>query len=180
MSPIGGVPFQAEVTRHMKPDPLSPKPMTSDSPGLATALLREGWAPHRFANSDIVVILPQARIAKFGENGTLYASFSRDNKIDFTATLHTNPRFINQRELALEFVSQLSKKKNATAVDLATYRYFADPNVGIEKSRENNFWVIGIPGAVVVISLTRDAGAAFAPDLERIRAAIPAIVGELL
>jgi hypothetical protein len=164
----------------MKPDRISPKPPTPVSASLPTALLRDGWIPHRFANSDIVVILPRARMAKFGENGTLYASFTRDNKIDFTATLHTNPKFKNQRELALEFISQLSKKKNAKVVDLATYRYFADPTVGIEKSRENNYWVIGIPSAVVVVSLTRDVGGSFPPAIEGIRLAIPNIIGELL
>jgi hypothetical protein len=154
-----------------------PAPMSASLP---TALLRDGWTPHRFANSDIVVILPKARIAKFGENGTLYASFDRDNKIDFTATLHTSPKFKDQRELALEFVSELSKKKNAKVVDLATYRYFADPNVGIEKSRENNYWVIGIPGAVVVVSLSRYVGGSFPSTVEGIRLAIPRIIGELL
>jgi hypothetical protein len=81
---------------------------------------------------------------------------------------------------ALEFVAKLAIKKNAKTVDLATYCYFADPNVGIEKSRENNYWVIGIPGAVVVVSLTRDVGDSFPPAIESIRLAIPSIVGELL
>jgi hypothetical protein len=163
----------------MKPDQTSPEPPVPSSASLPTALLREGWTPHRFANSDIVVILPTARIAKFGENGTLYASFSRA-KVDFTATLHTNPTFKHQLESSLEFVSKLAKKKNAKVVDVATYRYFADPNVSMEKSREHNFWVIGIPSAVVVVSLTRDVGCSFSPDVERIRLAIPNIIGELL
>ena len=100
----------------------SPVPISASLP---TALLREGWTPHRFANSDVVVILPTARIAKFGENGVLHASFSR-GQVDFTATLHTNPTFKHHRESSLEFVSKLAKKKNANVVDVATYRYFGE------------------------------------------------------
>lgn len=165
--------------RDLKPGQISSEPSAPNGASLPTALLRDGWTPHRFANSDIVVILPPARIAKFGENGTLYASFS-PAKVDFTATLHTNPAFKKQREFALEFVSKLAKKKNATIVDVATCRYFADPKAGIEKSREHNFWVIGIPGAVVVVSLTRDVGCSFPPAIGRILQAIPNIIGELL
>jgi hypothetical protein len=84
----------------MNPDQIPAKPPAPNSASLPTTLLRDGWMPHRFPNSDIVVILPKARILKFGENGTLYASYTSSNKIDFTATLHTNPNFKNKRELA--------------------------------------------------------------------------------
>lgn len=163
----------------MNSDQIPADTSAPNSASLPTALLRDGWMPHRFPNSDIVIVLPKARIVKFGENGALYASFTR-SQVDFTATLHTNPKFKNQRELALEFVSNLAKKKNAEIIDVATYRYFADPKVAIEKSREHSFWVIGIPSAVVVVSLTRDVGSPFPPELESIRLAIPRIIGELL
>ena len=157
----------------------SPASQKVSGASMPTALLRDGWKPYRFPDSEIVVILPQTLVAGFGEDGVLYAS-SNGTDTDFAATLHTNSEFTNCRELALEFVSDLAAKKGAQVVDVATYRYFADPNVHTEGRNEHNFWVIAIPGAVVVVSLTRAAGSPFPPALESVRAAIPDIIGELL
>jgi hypothetical protein len=162
---------------------LKPDQSSSDPPGgsasLPSGLLRRGWVPYRFPNSDVMVVLPRPKAAQFNEKGALFALFTK-GEVDFTATLHSNPVFTKQRERALEFVASLAKKKNATPVDVATYRYFADPKVGGEGSREHHFWVIGIPGAVVVVSLTRDVGSEFPPAMEEIRLAIPRIIGEVL
>lgn len=38
----------------MKPDHVSAQPPVNNSASLPTALLRDGWVPYRFANSDIV------------------------------------------------------------------------------------------------------------------------------
>ena len=132
----------------MHPDHPSQEPPGTSSASLPTGLLRDGWVPYRFPDSNIVVILPPPRVAKFGDmrgNRALYASFPPGNKIDFTATLHARPGFTKRRELALDFVANLAKKKNAQAIDVATYRYFADPKIGGDGPREHHYWVIGIP-----------------------------------
>lgn len=147
--------------------------------GLPTDLLRTGWKPYRFPDSDVVVILPQAMTVAFGDDGVLHGS-STDDEPDFTATLHADPRLREDREFALEFVSHLASTKGGRVVDTATYRYFSDPKTERDGLKEHAFWVIGIPGAVVVVSLTRESGSALPNLLEEVRAAIPRIVGELV
>jgi hypothetical protein len=94
-----------------------------------------------------------------------------------TATLHTNPKFTQSKELALKFVENLAKKKGAEPIDVATYRYFIDPKEGHEDSRIITFFVIGIPGAMVVVSLSRQPDSPPSELIKSIRHAIPYIIG---
>jgi hypothetical protein len=146
---------------------------------LPTKLLRDGWTPHCFPNSTVVVTLPPAVTVQFDDKGVLHG-FARGPGHFLTAALHTNPKFKQSRELALEFVENLAKKKGAQAVDVATYKYFIDPTEGREDSRIITFCVIGIPGAVVVVSLSRQADSPPSELIESIRQAIPQIIGELV
>jgi hypothetical protein len=97
----------------------------------------------------------------------------------FTATLQINDEIKRHRELALEFVGHLAKKKGAQPIDFATYRYFIDPREEREGERVITFCVIGIPGSVVVVSLSRQHDSAPSPYVESIRRAIPKIIGEM-
>ncbi len=142
-------------------------------------LLRDGWTPHCFPNSTVVVALPPGVTVQFDDKGVLHG-FTRGLGRFFTATLHTKPKFTQSKELALKFVENLAKKKGAQAVDVATYRYFIDPKEGREDSRVITFCVIGIPGAVVVISLSRQPDSPSSEHIESIRHAIPQIIGELV
>jgi hypothetical protein len=142
-------------------------------------LLRDGWAPHCFPNSTVVVALPPGVTVQFDDKGVLHG-FARGLGSFFTATLHTNTKFTQNKDLALQFVKNLGIKKGAQAVDVATYRYFIDPKEGRQDSRIITFCVIGIPGAVVVVSLSRQPDSAPAQHIESIRNAIPYIIGELV
>jgi len=142
-------------------------------------LLREGWTPHCFPNSTVVVALPPGVTVQFDDKGVLHG-FARGLGRFFTATLHTNSKFTQSKELALKFVENLAKKKGAQAIDVATYKYFIDPIEGHEGSRVITFCVIGIPGAVVVVSLSRQPDSPPSELVESIRHAIPQIIGELV
>jgi hypothetical protein len=156
-----------------------PEPENPWGGSLPLKLLRDGWTPHCFPNSTVLVALPPGVTVKFDDKGVLHG-FARGLGRFFTATLHTNPKFTQSRELALEFVGNLARKKGAEAIDIATYRYFIDPKEGCDGSRVITFCVIGIPGAVVVLSLSRERGSPPSEFFENIRKAIPQIIGELL
>jgi hypothetical protein len=154
---------------------------TTDNPwgeSLPAKLLRDGWTPHGFANSNVVVALPPGVIGRFNDKGVLNAGVPKLGAF-FTATLHSNAKFTQDRKSALDFVEHLAKKKGATPVDAATYRYFVDPTESRNDSRILTFYVIGIPGAVVVVTLRRPPDAPPSEVVEKIRQAIPYIVGEL-
>ena len=155
------------------------KPENPWGESLPVKLLREGWAPHCFPNSTVVVALPPGVTVQFDDKGVLHG-FARGLGLFFTATLHTNPKFTQSKELALTFVDNLAKKKGAQAIDTATYKYFIDPTEGREGSRIITFCVIGIPGAVVVVSLSRQPDSPLSEEVKSIRNAIPQIIGELV
>ena len=155
------------------------KPENPWGESLPVKLLRDGWTPHSFPNSTVVVALPPGVTVQFDDKGVLHG-YARELGRFFTATLHTNPKFAQSKELALQFVENLAKKKSAQPVDVATYRYFIDPKEGREGSRIVTFCVIGIPGAVVVVSLSRQPDSPPSELIESIRHAIPQIIGELV
>ena len=146
---------------------------------LPAKLLRDGWTPHCFPNSAVVVVLPPGVTGRFDEKGVLHG-FARGPGRFFTATLHARPQFTKNRALALGFVETLAKKKGAVPIDVATYRYFVDPTEARNDSTIITFYVIGIPGAVVVVTLSRPLDAPPSEPAERVREAIPQIIGELL
>jgi hypothetical protein len=155
------------------------KPENPWGESLPVRLMRDGWTPHCFPNSTVGVVLPPGVTVQFGDNRMMHG-FAHGLGRFFTATLHANPKFTQTKELALKFVGNLAKKKGAEAIDVATYRYFIDPAEGREDSRIITFYVVGIPGAVVVISLSREADSAPSELIDNIHKAIPQIVGELV
>ena len=155
------------------------KPENPWGESLPVKLLRDGWNPYCFPNSTVVVALPPGVSVQFDDKGVLHG-FARGLGRFLTATLHTNPKFAQSKDLALKFVENLARKKGAQAVDVATYRYFIDPTEGREDSRIITFCVIGIPGAVVVVSLSRQPDSPPFEQIESIRQAIPQIIGELV
>lgn len=142
------------------------------------ALMRAGWTPHSFPNSTVGVILPPGMTVSFDEEGVLYGFADGPDPV-FTATLQTNDEFKQHRQLALEFVGHLAKMKGTRPTDFATYRYFIDPTEEREGDRVITFSVIGIPGSVVVVSLSRQHNSPPSAQFESIRHAIPKIVGEM-
>jgi hypothetical protein len=88
-------------------------------------------------------------------------------------------RFHAQIKSSLDSVTRLARKKGATAVDVATYQHFINPTEVRNESRITTFYVMGIPGAVVVVTLSRAPEAPPTDLMERIRQAIPQIVGDL-
>ena len=142
------------------------------------ALMRAGWTPHSFPNSTVGVILPPGMTVSFDQQGVLYGFADGPDPV-FTATLQTNDEFKQHRELALEFIESLAKKKGARPIDFATYRYFIDPTEEREGERVITFCVIGIPGSVVVVSLSRQHDSPPSPHVQSIRDAIPKIIGEM-
>jgi hypothetical protein len=145
---------------------------------LPLKLLRDGWKPHCFPNSTIMVVLPPEVFVSFSDKGVLNGLARREGPF-LTATLHSNPKFTRVRQSALDFVAHLANKKRALAIDVATYRYFVDPTEARDDSRIITFYVIGIPGAVVVVTLSRPLDAPPSGLIERMRRTIPYIVGEL-
>src|SRR4051812_4562018 len=77
-------------------------------PSLPLELLRRGWKPHKFPDSNVVVILPEAMIADHNDEGVLFASSTSKN-VEFSATLHRD--FERDRSSAFEFVGRLAAKK---------------------------------------------------------------------
>jgi len=161
---------------------MEPSDDKSENPwgeSLPVKLLREGWTPYCFPGSTVIVALPPGVVGRFSEKGVLRGVARREGAF-FTATLHSNSKFTQDRKSALEFVQNLAKKKGATAVDVATYRYFVDPTEARDDARVITFFVIGIPGAVVVVTLSRPTEGAASELVERVRQAIPQIVGEVV
>jgi hypothetical protein len=145
---------------------------------LPVELMRNGWTPHCFPNTKILVLRPPGVMGVFNDKGVLNGG-TRVLGPFFSATLHSNRHFTSNRKSALDFVDHLARKKGAKAVDVATYRYFVDPTESRNDSRIITFYVIGIPGAVVVVTLSRPPDAPPSELVERIRQAIPQIVGEV-
>jgi hypothetical protein len=123
------------------------------------------------------VFLPEHLAAAFGPDGVLYGS--TDGKTaEFSATLHGG--FEEDRAGALDFVAHLARERKLKFHDVGTYRYFFDPTHVAPDEMAPRFWVVGIPGSVVVISLTGTAQGPVPDLLQEIAKEIPHIVGELL
>jgi len=88
--------------------------------------------------------------------------------------------FDEHRAGALGFVSHLAGQRGLKTRDVGTYRFFYDPTEEDATARTMRFWVIGIPGSVVVVSILCDGETPVSPLLSEVRDEIPQIVGELL
>jgi hypothetical protein len=146
-------------------------------PSLPLELARRGWKPHKFRGSEVVVFLPEAMVAEFDPEGVLLAS-TTGKEVEFSATLHAD--FDEDRAGALDFVSYLAREKGRKVRDVGTYRYFFDPGEEKITARAMRFWVIGIPGAVVVVSILCEGKAPVSEPLREVRKELPQIIGELL
>jgi hypothetical protein len=165
------------------PAPLAdaPTPLANDypssSPSLPLDLARRGWKPYRFKDSQVIVLLPEGLNAAFDPEGVLIGTL--DGKaVHFSATLHGG--FEGNRVGALDFVNYLAKGRGLKVRERGTYRYFFDPTDAPPKAIANRFWVIGIPGAVVVVSILGTRKRPVSDLLREIKEEIPRIVGELL
>lgn len=160
---------------------LPPETIITDS-NLPAHLKRPGWMACKFLRSEVVIILPETfeiALQTPSASDFIEASSERD-KDDFTATLHTDPYFLENPDFALDFVTSLAQQAGTTAIDMPPYRFFGDPNVLKEGKQEINMWVIGFPGAVLVISLAHKKGKPYTAGLEQVHQAIPQICGMLL
>jgi hypothetical protein len=123
------------------------------------------------------VFLPETMAAAFGPDGVLYGS-TTGKEPDFSATLHGG--FEEERTQALDFVAHLAEERSLELHEVGTYRYFYDPADAPPKEVAPRFWVVGIPGAVVVVSLSGTAKGPVSELLREVREEIPHLVGELL
>jgi hypothetical protein len=146
-------------------------------PSLPLDLARRGWRPHRFRESNVVVFLPEGVVAALDPEGVLHGS-TNGKDVEFSATLHGG--FDEDRAGALDFVSHLARKNRRKATDAGTYRYYFDPTEADRAATAHRFWVIGIPGAVVVVSILCDGTTPVSEPLRAVRGELPHIVGELL
>jgi len=146
-------------------------------PSLPLILARKGWTPHRFPNSNVVVFLPPTIAAAFDPEGVLHGS-TNGKDTEFSATLHRG--FEENRTSALDFVSHLAEKKGRKVREVGTYNYFFDPTDADITETAMRFWVIGVPRAVVVISILCDGKVPVSEPLREVREALPQIVGQLL
>ena len=146
--------------------------------GLCLALLRDGWKCHRFPQSEVIVALPPDFIAAFDDEGVLVGTIDGKSH-NFSATLHSSEEFRAERKIAYSFLDQLANKAAATPSDKGTYRYFKDPKATGDEQLAYTFYLIAIPGSVVVVSIASSPGHDRPASLARIEAAIPDLIGEL-
>jgi hypothetical protein len=146
-------------------------------PSLPLDLARRGWIPHKFPDSNVVVFLPEGVTAAHDPEGVLMGS-TTGNEVEFSATLHGG--FDEDRASALDFVAHMAQQRGLKVQDVGTYRYFFDPTAEDLTARAMRFWVIGIPGAVVVVSILCKGKTPVSAALQEVRNEVPHIVGELL
>jgi hypothetical protein len=146
-------------------------------PSLPLDLARRGWNPYRFPDSNIVVFLPRTITADFDPEGVLLGS-PNCKDIEFSATLHRD--FGDDKEGALNFVNHLARQKRRKVRNVGTYSFFFDPTEVDITATANRFWVIGVPGAVVVVSILCNGKMPVSESLREVRTELPHIVGELL
>lgn len=151
---------------------------STHGPGLCLALLRNGWKCHRFPRSDVVVALPRDFVADIDDEGVLIGTIDGKSH-NFSATLHNQEEFRDDPTLAYSFLDILAEKSAAVPIDKGTYRYFRDPKTTGDDQLEYTFYVIAIPGAVVVVSIASTPGLDRPEPLARVEAAIPDLIGEL-
>jgi len=129
------------------------------------------------SHSNVVVFLPE-RVAAAHDPEEVLMGSTTGQEVEFSATLHRG--FEGNRAAALGFVSHLASKRGLKVQDAGTYRYFYDPTDADKGARAMRFWVIGVPGAVVVVSILCQGETAVSPLLREVSQEIPRIVGELL
>jgi hypothetical protein len=163
--------------RKGKQPSLGPDQTPTRGPSLPLELARRGWSPHRFPQSKIVVFLPESIAADFDSEGVLLGS-TRAKEIEFSATLHRE--FEHDRKGALDFVAHLARQKRRKVRDVGTYSFFFDPTEVDITATANRFWVIGVPGAVVVVSILCNGKIPLSEPLREVQKELPHIIGELL
>lgn len=139
-------------------------------------LMRRGWRPHVFGQSQVGVWLPPQFAVRFAADGKLQATIDTPQPV-VTATLHRG--FEESPELAGQFVYQLSQQKQRMLHHVGTHSCFYDPTLADPNLIAERQFVIAIPGAVVNLSLygTREFGAT--PLIQEVRNAVPYLVGRV-
>lgn len=146
-------------------------------PSLPLELARRGWIPHRFPKSNVVVFLPEGVVAAHDPEGVLIGSTNAKD-VEFSATLHGG--FEQDRADALHFLAHMAQKRGLKVQNFGTYSYFFDPTDAPPTAKALRFWVIGVPGAVVVVSISCEGDKPVSPLLQEVKQQIPQIIGELL
>jgi hypothetical protein len=139
-------------------------------------LAQQGWRTHRFGSTNVVLLLPPELKVWFGAQGELVGSEDPPTP-SLMATLQQG--FEADPSLALDFVEDLAEKRGLTCHTVGSYRCFYDPTPADPLQVHERFFIVGLPGSVVIIKMrgTRDAAATLL--LNQIRAAIPHVVGEM-
>ena len=173
-------PFREELEKHTGADRTLQRDddAASHGPGLCIALLRDGWKPYRFPQSNVVVAVPHDFVAAFDDDGVLLGTIDGQSQ-NFSATLHAGEELLDDPIAAYDFLDHLAEKAGVEPTDKGTYRYYKDPNLTGDEELQYTFYVIAIPGSVVVVSIASTPNLERPDSLARIENAIPDIVGEL-
>ena len=159
-------------------------------PGMPIHLLREDWRAWRFPGSDIAVCLPMGFEATIAGDRVLHGKLREEPSFRVTARLHQDDAFEDDPRLALEFVTELAKRRmkkevrrKQKIVEQGSYRYFFDPtpvgqsgSAGLREVVPRTF-VVGVPGGVVELVLPMEVDDPVHPIARQIAAAVPRIVG---
>jgi hypothetical protein len=141
--------------------------------GIPVELAQRGWRAYRFTNSPIIIALPPQLEVRIGADGILHASVNSTEPA-ITATLLRD--FVENPNLAYDFVTDQAWKRGVPSYDVFPYRCLYDPTQADPNIVTNRVFIIALPGAVVILTLqgTRTAGAT--PLLNEVRQWIPHLV----
>jgi hypothetical protein len=117
-------------------------------------------------------------IATFDDEGVLVASLSGED-LEFSATLHRHNGIDEDRSAALEMVNMLARNRGIKPKSQGTYQYFLDATDADPNELAHRFWTIGIPGAMVVVSILAYKRGPDSALLKEVWNEVPHLVGEL-
>jgi hypothetical protein len=143
--------------------------------GVPVELLQRGWHPHQFGNTPVVIALPRQFTARFAADGTLEATTDKP-QAELTAKLHAG---FEDPLLALDFVSDQATQRRVPVHNVGPYRCFYDPGQADPYGVALRMFVVGIPGAVVVMNLWGTREQAATPLLSEVRQMIPHLIGRI-
>lgn len=142
----------------------------------AAELSRRGWRPHRFGQTNVVLLLPPEMSTWMTPQGAMYAG---ENPPQPTLLATLQRGFDADPSLALDFVEDLAEKRGLQCHTVGTYRCFYDPTSADPQQVCERYFIIGWPGSVVVLNLKGTRDAACTIVLNQVRAAIPHVAAEM-
>lgn len=141
--------------------------------GVPVELLQRGWVPHQFGDTPVVIALPGQFKVRLAADDTLEAAFQMQ-QAELTAKLHAG---FEEPVLALDFVSDQATQRRVPVHNVGPYRCFYDPGQADPYAVALRMFVVGIPGAVVVMNLWGTREQAATPLLSEVRQMIPHLIG---